>query len=66
MTKEEAQKTFNIAAGCYNRALAFEKQAAKAGEWNNAESFRGQKSEAMSEMWKLLAQFPSLDQSKVA
>lgn len=66
MTKEEAQKTFNIAAGFYNRALALERQAAKASEWNNVELFRSQESEAMSEMWKLLAQFPSIDQSKVA
>lgn len=66
MTKEEAQKAFNIAADFYNRALFAERQAAKASEWNNVELFRGKESEAMSEMWKLLAQFPALDQSKVA
>ena len=66
MTKEEAQKAFNIAAGFYNRALASEKQAAKSSEWNSVEIFRSQEYEAMSEMWKLLAKFPALDQSKVA
>lgn len=66
MTKEEAQKSFNKAADFYNYAMASEKQAAKAGEWNSAEIFRSDEREAMSEMWKLLAKFPTLDQSKVA
>ena len=66
MTKEEAQKAFNIAADFYNHELASEKQAAKSGDWNSVEIFRSQENEAMSEMWKLLAKFPALDHSKVA
>ena len=66
MNKEEAQKAFNIAADFYNHALASERKAAKSGEWNSVEILRSRENEAMSEMWKLLAKFPALDQSKVA
>jgi hypothetical protein len=65
MTKQEAQREFDFAAHCYNRALHSEAAFIKLGEWNNAQIETDRKSDAMGEMWRLLSAYPDLDQSQV-